>query len=199
MVKHTSELVIGGVSGFPYEGAGEGQGYSDSSEESDCASSLESGLNGSFASSVSSPGGGREEGMGREEGVDQRKLTVCVLSKLRDLWELSNGCVCFEDGNENVKKVVQVDNVDCENSADLDEEVEALGIQSGEGLEMEGEGEIKEKAEGTADVIKRVMGVSDIKRAKIIKEIVETEETYIRGLEELVEVHNPLIFLFDRY
>ena len=200
MVKHTSEIVIGG--GAPYlDLSGVRQRYRDSSEESDSVSSLEStlaesSLGGSFASSVSSPGGSfyKANGLVRREdgeGVDQKKLTVAVLSKLRDLWELSNGSVCFEDGYESVKKAEEGQEVDVEIEEPLQEEVEGLAIQMGDDVEEgEVEGEAKEeKTEGTADVIKRVMGVSDSKRANIIKEIVDTEETYIRGLEELVEVH----------
>ena len=156
---------------------------SDSSEESDSNSSIEST---SPASSLSSPlSGGRNKSVQALQGineitVDQSQLTVRVLSRLRDLWELSNGHVCLSDHYTPPEPEV-------EQSMEIDDFAEGLGIK----LE---EIDLKEEGEESVDIVKKVMGETGVKRANIVKEIIETEETYIRGLQELVEV----IFLSSR-
>jgi hypothetical protein len=113
--------------------------------------------------------------------VDQSQLTVRVLSRLRDLWELSNGHVCLSDYYTPPEPEV-------EQSMEIDDFAEGLGIK----LE---EIDLKEEGEESVDIVKKVMGETGVKRANIVKEIIETEETYIRCLQELVDVpsspHTP--------
>ena len=158
---------------------------SDSSEESDSSLSIEST---SPASSLSSPlsAAGRNKSVPALQGineitVDQSQLTVRVLSRLRDLWELSNGHVCLSDYYTPPEPEV-------EQSMEIDDFAEGLGIK----LE---EIDLKEEGEESVDIVKKVMGETGVKRANIVKEIIETEETYIRCLQELVDVpsspHTP--------
>jgi hypothetical protein len=63
---------------------------------------------------------------------------------------------------------------------EIEDEVKGLGIQI-----AVPETEEKEDAK---EVVKRVMGNNSVKRSNIVKEIIDTEESYIRGLQELVEV-----------
>jgi hypothetical protein len=49
--------------------------------------------------------------------------------------------------------------------------------------------EVDENDTAAVDVVKKIMGENTNKRAKIVNEIIETEESYIRGLQELVEVY----------
>jgi len=143
---------------------------SDSSEESDSNSSIDGS---SSVSSLSSPINGSKNVLplhGIDEiAVDQRELTVRLLSRLRDLWELSNGHICLSDCFTPPESVTQF--------MEIDEFAEGLGIQLEE-IDETGE-------EETVDVVKKVTGV---KRANIVKELIDTEESYIRGLRELVEV-----------
>ena len=151
---------------------------SDSSEgESDTNSSIDGS---SPASSLSSPikNNGSKSVLplhGIDEiAVDQKELTVRLLSRLRDLWELSNGNVCLSDyytPPEPEKEVMEIDDF-----------AEGLGIK----LE-----EVEEETdEVTVDVVEKVTGDNGVKRANIVKELIDTEESYIRGLQELVEVQN---------
>jgi len=152
---------------------------SESSEESDSNSSIDST---SPASSLSSPlSTGNKKNIQALQGineitVDQSELTVRILSRLRDLWELSNGHVCLSD-------YYTLPETDVEQS--IDDFAEGLGIK----LE---EVEIKEDEEESVDIVKKVMGETGVKRANIVKEIIETEETYIRGLQELVDVPSSI-------
>ena len=147
---------------------------SDSSEESDSNSSIDGS---SPASSLSSPVNGAKNVLplhGIDEiAVDQQELTIRLLSRLRDLWELSSGYACLSDHYTPPAPVAQ--------SMGIDDFAEGLGIT----LE-----EVDEKAttEESVDVVKKVMGESGVKRANIVKELIDTEESYIRGLQELVEV-----------
>jgi len=98
-------------------------------------------------------------------------MTVRVLSRLRDLWEVSNGWICLEDSYEmSPKKEKEV------------EKVEGLGIT------VDTTKMTPEEKRKSMDVVKKVMGEQNSKRANIVREIIETEETYIRGLQELVDV-----------
>jgi hypothetical protein len=146
---------------------------SDSSEESDSNSSIDGS---SSVSSLSSPINGSKNVLplhGIDEiSVDQGELTVRLLSRLRDLWELSNGNICLADYFTPPEPVTQ--------AMEIDEFAKGLGIQLKEVDETE--------EEETVDVVKKVMGETGVKRANIVKELIDTEETYIRGLQELVEV-----------
>ena len=147
---------------------------SDSSEgESDSNSSVDGS---SSASSLSSPINGSKNVLplhGIDEiAVDQRELTVRLLSRLRDLWELSNGYVCLSDHYIPPAPVSQ--------SMRIDDFAEGLGIKLDEVDEKD--------LEESADDVKKVIGETGVKRSKILKELIDTEETYIRGLQELVEV-----------
>jgi len=148
--------------------------HSDSSEESDSNSSIDGS---SPASSISSPL--REpkvplQGI-NEVSIDDKKLTVRVLSRLRDLWELSNGYICLDDYYASPAPEGK--------NMGIDEFAQELGITLAE-VDEKGENE-------DGDVVKKVVGENDVKRANIVKEIIDTEETYIRGLQELVEVLLP--------
>src|SRR5208337_352439 len=86
---------------------------SDSSEESDSNSSIDGS---SSVSSLSSPINGSKNVLplhGIDEiAVDQRELTVRLLSRLRDLWELSNGHICLSDcftPPESVTQFMEID------------------------------------------------------------------------------------------
>jgi hypothetical protein len=147
---------------------------SDSSEESDSNSSLDGS---SPASSLASPVKGIKNVLplhGIDEiTVDQEELTIRLLSRLRDLWELSSGYICLSDHYTPPAPITQ--------PMGIDDFAEGMGIK----LE-----EVDENAatEESVDVVKKVMGESGVKRANIIKELLDTEESYIRGLQELVEV-----------
>lgn len=147
---------------------------SDSSEESDSNSSFDGS---SPASSLSSPVKGIKSVLplhGIDEiAVDQEELTVRLLSRLRDLWELSSGYVCLSDHYTPPAPISE--------SMGIDDFAEGLGIK----LE-----EVDEKTatEESVDIVKKAMTESGVKRANIIKELLDTEESYIRGLQELVEV-----------
>jgi hypothetical protein len=146
---------------------------SDSSEESDSNSSIDGS---SSASSLSSPVNGTKSVLplhGIDEiSVDQQELTVRLLSRLRDLWELSSGYVCLSD-----------------HFIPPEPEEKSMGIDFAEGMGIKLE-EVDEEAatEESVDIVKKVMGETGVKRANIIKELIDTEESYIRGLQELVEV-----------
>jgi hypothetical protein len=147
---------------------------SDSSEESDSNSSIDGS---SPASSLSSPVKAAKNVLplhGIDEiAVDQQELTVRLLSRLRDLWELSSGYICLSDHYTPPAPIPQ--------SMGIDDFAEGLGIK----LEEVDE---KEVTEESVDVVKKVMGETGVKRANIVKELIDTEESYIRGLQELVEV-----------
>lgn len=151
---------------------------SESSEESDSNSSIESTT--SPASSLSSPlSTGNSKNVPALQGineitVDQSQLTVRILSRLRDLWELSNGHVCLSD-------YYTPPETEEEQPIEIDDFAEGLGIKLEELENKEGE-------EESVDIVKKVMGETGVKRANIVKEIIETEETYIRGLQELIDV-----------
>lgn len=104
--------------------------------------------------------------------MDGRKLTVRVLSRLRDLWELSSGYICLDDHYSHPADL----------KLDVDDFAEGLGIKLNDVEETEDEQE--------SEVVKKAMGENDVKRANIVKEIIDTEESYIRGLQELVDVTN---------
>jgi hypothetical protein len=155
----------------------EGDRNSESSEESDSNSSIDS----SPASSISSPFTQTSVKTGvvplqgiEDISVDEEELTVKVLSRLRDLWELSTGWVCLSD--------CYTPPVDTE-KVEMDEFAQGLGIKL-EQLE-----EVDETDTTAVDVVKKIMGENTNKRARIVNEIIETEESYIRGLQELVEVY----------
>lgn len=140
-----------------------------SSEESDSCSD-----GSSSASSVSSPAKSVNKTILPLQGIDEisrdeQELTKRTLSRLRDLWELTNGCICLLD----YYTPPPVEN-------ETEDEVKGLGIQI-----AVPETEEKEDAK---EVVKRVMGDNSVKRSNIVKEIIDTEESYIRGLQELVEV-----------
>ena len=150
------------------------------SESSDgsAVESFESSLGGSSpASSIhSTPSKGSFVPLQGIEDVslDQKEMTVRVLSRLRDLWEVSNGWICLEDSYEmSPKKEKEV------------EKVEGLGIT------VDTTKMTPEEKRKSMDVVKKVMGEQNSKRANIVREIIETEETYIRGLQELVDVPPP--------
>ena len=148
---------------------------SDSSEESDSSLSTETS---SPASSLSSPLPGNKnihalQGID-EISVDQSQLTVRILSRLRDLWELSNGEICLSDHYSPPEPEV-------EQFLEIDDFAKGLGLK----LEEVDE---KQNEEESVDIVKKVTGETGAKRGNIVKEIIETEETYIRGLQELVEV-----------
>jgi phosphosulfolactate synthase (CoM biosynthesis protein A) len=129
-------------------------------------------MNGSSpASSISSPSKGLVPLQGIEEvSLDQKERTVRVLSRLRDLWEVSNGWICLADSNERKRE-------------EKSENTEGLGIRMETNAKM-----TEEEKRKSMDVVKKVMGEQNSKRANIVREIIETEETYIRGLQELVDV-----------
>jgi hypothetical protein len=81
-----------------------------------------------------------------------------VMSRLRDVWELSNGEI-----------IIQVHKI-CS------------------GVERLNESGIDEMDISTTDSVKRTAGSNDSKGLNIIKEIVDTEVTYILGLQEVVAV-----------
>ena len=147
---------------------------SDSSEESDSNSSIDGS---SPASSLSSPVNGGKNVLplhGIDEvAVDQQEFTIRLLSWLRDLWELSSGYISLSDHYISPESVTQ--------PIEIDDFAEGLGIKLDE---------VDEKAatEESVDVIKKVIGETGVKRANIVKEIIDTEESYIRGLQELIEV-----------
>ena len=146
---------------------------SDSSEESDSSLSM---TGSSPASSVSSPypaGKGPFGLQGVDEiTVDQRHLTKRILSRLRDLYELSNGHVCLSDFWPVAGEALDIDDFAKGLGLKLDE----LDIKDGEEEEV---------------VVKKVKPDNDRKRLNIVKEILETEVTYINGLQELVDVTTP--------
>ena len=151
----------------------EGDRTSDSScEESDSRSN--SSFQSSPASSISSPFHGNKIPLvGIDDiTVDESVLTFRVLSRLRDLYELANGWVCLDD-NYTPPAPVPGEN----------DELEGLGIKL-ENLSTEGK-------KGAVDVVKKIMGQNNVKRSNIVREIIETEESYIRGLQELVDVRFP--------
>lgn len=154
---------------------------SDSSEESDSNSSIEST---SPASSLSSPmSAGKIKNVPALQGineitVDQSQLTVRILSRLRDLWELTNGHICLSD------YYIPPD-TQMPPSMEIDDFAEGLGIKLDDVDD-------KEEGEESVDIVKKVMGETGVKRANIVKEIIETEETYIRGLQELVDVPSSI-------
>jgi hypothetical protein len=147
---------------------------SDSSEESESSS-----IDGSSpASSLSSPLGSKNalplQGID-EISVDERDLTVRLLSRLRDLWELSNGDVCLSD--HYIPSRID--------DTSIDDFAYGLGIKLEEVEEIEAS---QEAAETQIETQKKAIGLKAIKRSNIIKEIIDTEETYIRGLQELADV-----------
>jgi hypothetical protein len=152
----------------------EGNRNSESGEESDSNLSIES----SPASSISSPFAKTSvvvlQGI-EDISVDEKELTVKVLSRLRDLWELSTGWVCLSD---------------CYTPR-IEEKVEMDEFTTGLGIKLEQLDEVDENDTAAVDVVKKIMGENTNKRAKIVKEIIETEESYIRGLQELVDVPSP--------
>jgi hypothetical protein len=188
-VRETSEVVeiakelqwpVGPTPG-PLVRKTEGDRNSESSEESDSNSSIES----SPASSISSPftQGSVKTGVVPLQGiedisVDEKELTVKVLSRLRDLWELSTGWVCLSD---------------CYTPPVDNEKVEMVEFALGLGIKLEQLDEVEETDTAAVDVVKKIMGENTNKRAKIVNEIIETEESYIRGLQELVEVYPSTI------
>jgi len=110
--------------------------------------------------------------------VDQSQLTVRILSRLRDLWELTNGHICLSD------YYIPPD-TQMPPSMEIDDFAEGLGIKLDDVDD-------KEEGEESVDIVKKVMGETGVKRANIVKEIIETEETYIRGLQELVDVPSSI-------
>jgi len=130
------------------------------------------------ASSISSPSKvGLASLPGSEDvSLGQKEMTVWVLSRLRDLWEVSNGWICLDDhwAAKDVK------------GEELEKTIEEMA--EGLGISLEEVTELEEEKEDKIDVVKKVMGEQNSKRANIVKEIIETEETYIRGLQELVDV-----------
>lgn len=152
----------------------EGDRTSESScEESDSYS--HSSFESSPASSISSPFHGNKIPLvGIDDvTVDEKALTVRVLSRLRDLYELANGWVCLDDNYTPAPVGGESD------------EVEGLGIQMGN----LSPGDNKE----SVNVVKKIMGQNNVKRSNIVREIIETEESYIRGIQELVDVTPPSI------
>lgn len=106
--------------------------------------------------------GGRVVRMTAEEG----ELTMKVLSRLRDLWELSNGYICLPDYHKSTQCL---------------EDFEEEKMEEAEGLQT--------KEEPSRESM-------DAKRMNIVKEIISTEETYIQGLQELIDVF-PSLLLSD--
>ena len=105
-------------------------------------------------SSMGSLGAGRIVRITAEEG----DLTMKILSRLRDLWELSNGYICLSDYYELA--------------------------HDGEGIErdkIEEADEPHRKEEQSTESM-------DTKRMNIVREIISTEETYIQGLQDLIDV-----------
>ena len=157
----------------------EGSRDSESSEESDSGSSEDGSTP---ASSLSSPLRGNNNSILPLDGIDditidQKELTIRVLSRLRDLWELSNGCICLSDHYSPPSPPPE--------EMEIDDFAQEMGITL---KETDGE----EEKEEAIDVVKKVMTERSVKRANIIKEIIDTEETYIRGLQELVDVSLPI-------
>jgi hypothetical protein len=149
---------------------------SDASEESDTNSSIDGS---SPASSVSSPLNNDTSknvlplhGID-EVDIDQRELTVRLLSRLRDLWEISNGDVCLSD-HYSLPEPAE--------SLEIDDFAQGLGIT----LDKVDPKEII--AEAAAAEGKKIVSENSVKRTKIVKEIIDTEESYIRGLQELADV-----------
>jgi hypothetical protein len=157
---------------------------SESSEESDSNSSIDGS---SPASSVSGPINNDVSKNvlplhGIDEiDIDQAELTVRLLSRLRDLWELSNGDVCLSDHYTPPEPA---------ETLEIDEFAQGLGIT----LEKVDTREIVEEQTAVEEV-KKAVGETSSKRMKIVKEIIDTEESYIRGLQELVDVSSVLSFI----
>jgi hypothetical protein len=121
--------------------------------------------------------------------VDQKQITLKILSRLRDLWEVSNGWVCLDDHYAAPVSQTEADTVAA------DEFAEGLGIKLGE-LALD---EKLEEEEESAQVARKEIGEQITKRANIVKEIIDTEETYIRGLQELVDVRPSLTAANESY
>jgi len=162
---------------------------SDASGESDSNSSIDGS---SPASSISSPLNNDVNKnilplYGIDEiDLDQRELTVRLLSRLRDLWELSNGDACLSDHYTPPEP---------EESLEIDEFAQGLGIT----LESVDTKQVAEE-QAAAEVSKKAVGETSVKRMKIVKEIIDTEESYIRGLQELADVlYLLLYYLTSRY
>jgi hypothetical protein len=146
-----------------------GSRNSESSESSDTSEGS------SPASSVSSPLKPVNKSVLPLQGIDeitvnQQQLTKCILSRLRDLWELTNGHICLAGGYVPHREDAAIE---------IDDFAKGLGIELGE----------SEKSEEMKEASTVTMRDTSKKRSNIVKEIIETEESYIRGLEELVEVN----------
>lgn len=158
-----------GLAPEPLLPATPGSRNSESSESSDSSEGS------SPASSVSSPLKPVNKSVLPLQGideitVDQQQLTKCILSRLRDLWELTNGHVCLADGYVPHREDAAIE---------IDDFAKGLGIELGE----------SEKSEEMKEASTVTMRDTSKKRSNIVREIIETEESYIRGLEELVEVN----------
>lgn len=229
---------------------------SDSSEESDSSLSLDESSPASSVSSPTSRGKSLPPLQGIEEiSFSERELTVRVLSRLRDYWELSSGFISLSDhytlpglaeqtlvtdkvteepetnidaveekvveekkrvaeGEVGEKEVVEGD--EAGEKEDIEEKVEVDGkegvggkeeIEKKEGVvEIGGDGGKEEvvetggveeievegkKEDEVRDSVKKGLAEVGDKRVNIIKEIIDTEGTYIRGLKELIEVLIP--------
>lgn len=150
----------------------EGDRTSESScEESDSHSN--SSFQSSPASSIKSPfHGNKIPLLGIDDvTVDEKEITLRVLSRLRDLYELANGSVCLDDHFTPPEPVTE------------ENQLEGLGIKLSN-LSIE-------ENKDAVDVVKKIMGQNNVKRSNIVREIIETEESYIRGLQELVDVLLP--------
>lgn len=149
----------------------------DRTSESSCEES-DSHSNSSFtsspASSIGSPFNGNKIPLvGMDDvTVDEKEITLRVLSRLRDLHELTRGSVCLDDCHTPPAPVSE------------ESPLEGLGIKLAD-LSVE-------ENNDAVDVVKKIMGQNNVKRSNIVREIIETEESYIRGLQELVDVSSPL-------
>jgi hypothetical protein len=101
-----------------------------------------------------------------EATSDLSKLTITILSRLRDLWELSNREVIIQ-ASEFCGRMKRLN----ESKMDLSKE----------------------------DSVEKTVKRSNLKGLKIVKELVDTEETYTRLLQEVAAVRFSVNVTYSRF